>query len=62
MLPTINLPFKSIPRSVLIPRETSSIAKREASAVLTTTAKKTRQYRDFTDFVQKVSKLKLQNY
>ena len=62
MLPTLNLPFKSIPRSVLIPRETSSIAKREASAVLTTTAKKTCQYRDFTDFVQKVSKLKLQNY
>ena len=62
MLPTLNLPFKSIPRSVLIPRETSSIAKREASAVLTTTAKKTHQYRDFTDFVQKVSKLKLQNY
>ena len=62
MLPTLNLPFKSIPRSVLIPRETSSIAKREASAVLTTTAKNTRQYRDFTDFVQKVSKLKLQNY
>ena len=63
MLPTQNLPVKSIPRSVVKPRETSSIAKREASAVLTTTVKKNkRQYRDFMDFVKRVSKLKLQNY
>ena len=63
MHPTQNLPVKSIPRSVLKPRETSSIAKTEASAVLTTTVKKNKhQYRDFTDFVKRVSKLKLQNY
>ena len=61
--PTQNLPVKSIARSVLKPRGTSSIAKTEASAVLTTTVKKNKhQYRDFTDFVKRVSKLKLQNY
>ena len=63
MLPTQNLPVRSIPRSVPKPRETSSIAKREASAVLTTTVKKNKgQYRDLTYFVKRVSKLKLQNY
>ena len=55
MLPTQNFPVKSIPRSVLKPRETSSIAKREASVVLTTAVKKNkRQYRDFTDFAKRV--------
>ena len=63
MLPTQNFPVKSIPRSVLKPRETSSIAKREASVVLTTAVKKNkRQYRDFTDFAKRVSKLKHQNF
>ena len=63
MLPTQNLSVKSIPRSVLRPRETSSIAKREASAVLTTTVRKNKRlYRDFTDSVKRASKLKLQNY
>ena len=56
MLPTQNLPVKSIPRSVLKHREKNS-------AVLTTTVKKKkRQYRDFTDFVKRVSRLKLQNF
>ena len=40
MLLTQNLPGKSIPRSVLKSRETSSVAKGEASAVLTSTVKK----------------------
>ena len=63
MLPTQNLPIKTIPRSVLKSKETSSIAKRQASAVLTTTVKKNkRQSRDFPDFVKRVSKLKLQNF
>ena len=51
MLPTQNLPAKIKPGSVPKPRETLSIAKREASAVLTITVKKNkRQYTDFTDF------------
>ena len=63
MLLTQNLPVKSIPRSVPKPRKTSSIVKREASAVITSTIKRNkRQYGDFTDFVKRVSKLKLQNY
>ena len=63
MLPTQNLPVKSTPRSVLRPRETSSIAKREASAVLTTTVRQNKRlYRDFTNLVKRASKLKLQNY
>ena len=51
MLPTQNLPVKIKPRSVPKPRETLSIAKREASAILTIRLKKNKhQYTDFTDF------------
>ena len=58
VLPIQNLLVKSIPRSVLKPGKTPSIAKRETSVVLTTTMKKNkRQYRDFTDFVKRYQKV-----
>ena len=44
-------------------KHTKNCSKSETSAVLTTTVKKNKQqYKYFTDFVKRVSKLKPQNY
>ena len=58
VLPSLNLPVKSIPRISPKPRTTTSISKRESSIQQLHTAVK-HQYKDFNEFKTRILKLKL---
>ena len=60
VLPSLNLPVKSIPKSLPKPRTTKSISKRESSIQQLHTAVK-HKYKDFNDFKTRILKLKLGN-
>ena len=58
VLPSLNLPVKSIPRISPKPRTTTSISKRESSIQQLHTIVK-HQYKDFNEFKTRILKLKL---
>ena len=58
VLPSLNLPVKSIPRISPKPRTTTSISKRESSIQQLHTVVK-HQYKDFNEFKTRILKLKL---
>ena len=60
VLPSLNLPVKSIPKSLPKPRTTTSISKQESSIQQLHTAVK-HKYKDFNDFKTRILKLKLGN-
>ena len=61
-LPTLNLPVKSFSKAPTQERSTSSIEKRTSAAAKVTATSQTVCYKSLSDFVQKVSKLRLKGW